>query len=234
MLTNCSCTRRCSAHLRSLLNHWRLVLFAILVLLLIARQDSAAQTVEAPGVVVTGEAIATPTPHDNFREMRQHILPEVQGAAITVTKKATVIKLDQQPPIENNNEQDLFIKAPGFLITEQHTPGQFNFSYRGLGNPQESEFTLVLRDGLPLMSDSAATPSASLPFLPLVLQALAPTIGFRSGVLEWVMISAIATKLISARLRAGGRRAFSILLEPRARSRSARKYRIRSILWTSN
>ena len=124
-----------------------------------------AQAVQAPDVVVTGEAIATPTPHDNFREMRQHILPEVQGTAITVTKKATVIKLDQQPPVENNNEQELFVKAPGFLITEQHTPGQFNFNYRGLGNPQESEFTLVLRDGLPLMSDWIGFPTLYyLPF----------------------------------------------------------------------
>ena len=95
-------------------NHWRLVLFAILVLLLIARQDSTAQAVQAPGVVVTGEAIATPTPHDNFREMRQHIMPEVAGTKITVTKKATIIKLDQQPPLENNDLQDLFLKAPGF------------------------------------------------------------------------------------------------------------------------
>ena len=165
MLTNCSHNRRCSADLRSIQNHWRLVLFAILVLLLIARQDSTAQAVQAPDIVVTGEAIATPTPHDNFWEMRQHLLPEVQGTAITVTKKATVIKLDQQPPIENNNDQDLFIKAPGFLITEQHTPGQFNFSYRGLGNPQESEFTLVLRDGLPLMSDWIGFPT--LYYLPL-------------------------------------------------------------------
>jgi Fe(3+) dicitrate transport protein len=165
MFTNFGFNRPCSGHLRSLQNHRRLLLFASLILLLIARQDSTAQAVQAPDVVVTGEAIATPTPHDNFREMRQHILPEVQGAAITVTKKATVIKLDQQPPIENNNEQDLFIKAPGFLITEQHTPGQFNFSYRGLGNPQESEFTLVLRDGLPLMSDWIGFPT--LYYLPL-------------------------------------------------------------------
>ena len=113
MLTNSGFTRRCSAHLRSLQNHWRLVLFAILILLLIARQDSTAQTVQAPTVVVTGEAIATPTPHDNFREMRQHIMPEVSGTAITVTKKATVIKLDQQPPIENNDLQDLFHQGAG-------------------------------------------------------------------------------------------------------------------------
>jgi Fe(3+) dicitrate transport protein len=97
--------------------------------------------------------------------MRQHIMPEVSGTEITVTKKATVIKLDQQPPVEDNNEQELFIKAPGFLITEQHTPGQFNFNYRGLGNPQESEFTLVLRDGLPLMSDWIGFPT--LYYLPL-------------------------------------------------------------------
>ena len=97
--------------------------------------------------------------------MRQHIMPEVSGTEITVTKKATVIKLDQQPPVENNNQQELFTKAPGFLITEQHTPGQFNFNYRGLGNPQESEFTLVLRDGLPLMSDWIGFPT--LYYLPL-------------------------------------------------------------------
>jgi Fe(3+) dicitrate transport protein len=97
--------------------------------------------------------------------MRQHIMPEVSGTKITVTKKATVIKLDQQPPLEDNDLQGLFLKAPGFLVTEQHTPGQFNFSYRGLGNPQESEFTLVLRDGLPLMSDWIGFPT--LYYLPL-------------------------------------------------------------------
>jgi Fe(3+) dicitrate transport protein len=97
--------------------------------------------------------------------MRQHIMPEVSGTEITVTKKATVIKLDQQPPVENNDLQDLFLKAPGFQVTDQHTPGQFNFNYRGLGNPQESEFTLVLRDGLPLMSDWIGFPT--LYYLPL-------------------------------------------------------------------
>jgi len=130
-----------------------------------AKQPSDAQTAEAGRITVTGEPVATPTPHDNFREMRQHIMPEVSGTEITVTKKATVIKLDQQPPVEDNNLQELFTKAPGFLITEQHTPGQFNFSYRGLGNPQESEFTLVLRDGLPLMSDWIGFPT--LYYLPL-------------------------------------------------------------------
>jgi hypothetical protein len=165
MLKDPKSAGRSSAHSYSLFNHCWVVAVAPLVILLSIRQPIAAQTAEAAGVVVTGEAIATPTPHDNFREMRQHIMPEVSGTEITVTKKATVIKLDQQPPVEDNNEQELFIKTPGFLITEQHTPGQFNFNYRGLGNPQESEFTLVLRDGLPLMSDWIGFPT--LYYLPL-------------------------------------------------------------------
>jgi Fe(3+) dicitrate transport protein len=135
------------------------------LLLLVASQPGKAQTAEAGQVTVTGESVPTPTPHDNWREMRQHIMPEVSGTEITVTKKATVIKLDQQPPLENNDLQETFLKAPGFLVTEQHTPGQFNFSYRGLGNPQESEFTLVRRDGLPLMSDWIGFPT--LYYLPL-------------------------------------------------------------------
>ncbi|HEX5490603.1 MAG TPA: TonB-dependent receptor plug domain-containing protein [Candidatus Udaeobacter sp.] len=157
--------RRLSAHSESFPNQPWLIVIATLVVFLSIRQPIAAQTADVSGVVVTAEAVATPTPHDNFREMRQHIMPEVAGTEITVTKKATVIKLDQQPPVENNNEQELFVKAPGFLITEQHTPGQFNFNYRGLGNPQESEFTLVLRDGLPLMSDWIGFPTLYyLPF----------------------------------------------------------------------
>jgi Fe(3+) dicitrate transport protein len=111
------------------------VALAILLVSLAAKQPSDAQTAEAGRITVTGEPVATPTPHDNFREMRQHIMPEVSGTEIIVTKKATIIKLDQQPPVEDNNLQELFTKAPGFLITEQHTPGQFNFSSRGLGNP---------------------------------------------------------------------------------------------------
>ncbi|MGA7275059.1 MAG: TonB-dependent receptor plug domain-containing protein, partial [Candidatus Udaeobacter sp.] len=158
-------TWRFSTQSQSLGNHRWLTVLSVLILVFTARHPSTAQTVQAPAVTVTGAPVPTPTPHDNWREMRQHIMPEVSGAKITVTKKATIIKLDQQPPVENNDLQDLFLKAPGFLVTDQHTPGQFNFSYRGLGNPQESEFTTVLRDGLPLASDWIGFPT--LYYLPL-------------------------------------------------------------------
>ena len=98
MVRNHSGTWRSSAYSRSLSNYRWVVAFAFLTLLLVARQPSKAQTAEAGQVTVTGEPVPTPTPHDNWREMRQHIMPEVSGTEITVTKKATVIKLDQQPP----------------------------------------------------------------------------------------------------------------------------------------
>ena len=120
---------------------------------------------ETPRLEVTGQPLASPTPWDDRKAKLDHIMSEVSGTEITVTKKATVIKLDQQPPIQNNNLQEQFTKAPGLIVSEQQNPGQFNFSYRGLGNPQESEYTLFLQDGLPLMSDWIGFPT--LYYLPV-------------------------------------------------------------------
>ncbi|MEO7168019.1 MAG: TonB-dependent receptor [Chthoniobacterales bacterium] len=124
-----------------------------------------AQSADTPQIIVRGEAIPSPTPHDDWKAKLDHIMSEVSATQITVTKKATVIKLDQQPTVANNNLQELFTKAPGLLITEQNTPGQFNFSYRGLGNPQESEFVTVLMDGIPLAADWIGFPT--LYYLPV-------------------------------------------------------------------
>jgi Fe(3+) dicitrate transport protein len=124
-----------------------------------------AQTAQSERVTVVGGPVPSPTPYDDWKAKLDHIMSEVSGTQITVTKKATVIKLDQQPTVVGNNNQEEFTRAPGLLISEQHTPGQFNFSYRGLGNPQESEFVLALQDGLPLMSDWIGFPT--LYYLPL-------------------------------------------------------------------
>lgn len=121
--------------------------------------QTAARVPETPRLEVTGQPLPTPTPSDDARPKLNHIMKEVSGTEITVTKKATVIKLDQQPTVINNNQQEIFSKAPGLLITEQQTPGQFNISYRGLGNPQESEFILVLQDRVPIMTDWIGFPT---------------------------------------------------------------------------
>ncbi len=117
-------------------------------------QSAAASTIETGRIEVRGKPVASSTPtQDDARPKLEHIMREVSGTQITVTKKATVIELDKQPPVENNNLQELFVKAPGLIVSEQQNPGQFNFTYRGLGNPQESECTLFLQNGLPLRSD---------------------------------------------------------------------------------
>ncbi|MBM7127531.1 TonB-dependent receptor family protein [Dyella flava] len=86
-------------------------------------------------------------------------MPEVDGPKITVTKKTTVTHLDNQPTVIGNNLNQVFARTPGVLVSEQPTPTQFNFSYRGIGNPQESEFVLVMQDGIPLEGDWIGFPT---------------------------------------------------------------------------
>ena len=118
----------------------------------------AQQAVES-GIIVTGEPVSTPHPHDDTRPKLEHIMREVSETQVTVTKKATVINLDKEAPIQANNLQQMFTKAPGLIVSEQQSPGQYNYSYRGLGNPQESEYTLFLQDGLPLMAEWIGFPT---------------------------------------------------------------------------
>src|SRR6187431_317905 len=69
-------------------------------------------TMEEPRIVVTGTAVPEPTPsHDDFRAKLDHIMREVDGTQITVTKKATAIKLELQPTVVNQNQQELYNKA---------------------------------------------------------------------------------------------------------------------------
>ena len=139
--------------------------FLLTGLLLSAAPFASAQTGLSEESRVVVSATPTPTPFDDWKAKLNHIMSEVSETQITVTKKATVIKLEQQPPVQNNNLQELYTKAPGLLVTEQNTPGQFNLSYRGLGNPQESEYVTVLQDGIPLMADWIGFPT--LYYLPL-------------------------------------------------------------------
>jgi Fe(3+) dicitrate transport protein len=124
-----------------------------------SRSLHAQEAVTTQTITVTGEPVATPHPHDDTRPKLEHIMREVSETQITVTKKATVIPLDKQAPNEGNNNQELFTKTPGLIVSEQQNPGQFNYSYRGLGNPQESEYTLFLQDGLPLMAEWIGFPT---------------------------------------------------------------------------
>ncbi len=95
----------------------------------------------------------------NRRTRYAHSLPEVDGPTITVTKKTSVVQLDGVPTIIDNNQRELFDRLPGIIIAEQQNPTALNLSYRGLGNPQESEYLLLMQDGIPLEMDWIGYPT---------------------------------------------------------------------------
>src|ERR1700749_5064439 len=88
-----------------------------------------------------------------------HTLPEVDGPTITVTKKTSVVQLNEVPTIIDNNQRELFDRLPGIVLAEQQNPTELNLSYRGLGNPQESEYVLLMQDGIPLEMDWIGYPT---------------------------------------------------------------------------
>src|SRR5574337_221677 len=96
---------------------------------------------------------------ETLKAKLEHLLPEVDGTKITVTKKTSVTHLADQPTVIGNNLDQLLARSPGVQVSQQPTPTQFNLSYRGLGNPQESEYVLVLQDGIPLASDWIGFPT---------------------------------------------------------------------------
>lgn len=97
---------------------------------------------------------------------------ELNGATLTVTKKTSVVRLDQQPTVVDGNQREIFNALPGLVIAEQADPSQLNLSYRGIGNPQESEFLLVLQDGIPIASDFLAFPTLHVTPVPQTVREL--------------------------------------------------------------
>jgi Fe(3+) dicitrate transport protein len=138
----------------------------------VAAQATEEQPPHGPNIVVIGDR------DDDGPEKLDHIMPEVDGAKITVTKKTSVTKLDQLPTIVDSNQRALFSRTPGLFVSEQQAPTQFNMSYRGLGNPQEAEFVLLLQDGLPISTDWIGFPTAY--YMPLP-QSLAEVQLIRGG-----------------------------------------------------
>lgn len=101
----------------------------------------------------------------NMETKRAHLMPEVDGAQITVTKKNSVVKLDEQATLIDGDLRQMFARMPGVLVSEQQTPSKANLNYRGIGNPQEAEYVLSLQDGIPIVSDWIGVPT--LYYLPV-------------------------------------------------------------------
>ncbi len=89
----------------------------------------------------------------------QYLMPEVDGALITATTKVTVTHMDQIPTVAQDNLTQLFVRTPGIIVSQEQDPLRVNLTYRGLGNPQESEYVLVLQDGIPTELDWIGFPT---------------------------------------------------------------------------
>lgn len=119
-----------------------------------SKDDGVAQDDSLDSVYVEGKRWLF-----NRRTRYAHSLPEVDGPTITVTKKTSVVQLNDMPTIIDNNQRELFGRLPGIVLAEQQNPTELNLSYRGLGNPQESEYVLLLQDGIPLEMDWIGFPT---------------------------------------------------------------------------
>eukprot|EP01037_Dinobryon_pediforme_P019399 gene19399-19814_t len=89
---------------------------------------------------------------EDTRAKLEHIMREVDGPRVTVTKKSSVSITDQQPAVADDDLRALFIRTPGVLVSGQSGLADIRLSYRGLGTPQ------VLQDGLPLLDDRIGAP----------------------------------------------------------------------------
>ena len=85
-------------------------------------------------------------------------LPDVQGTRIYSGKKTENIDLREFPPISNNNFRQAIIKTPGLILSEETSP-LLSLGYRGL-EPHRSQFTQVLKDGMPIHADQFGYPEA--------------------------------------------------------------------------
>lgn len=134
-----------------------------LLLSLVSLSVSAQEDDQGPG---SHKATNLPTVNVRGEDWRKYLkaklqyqMPEVDGPKITVTKKTTVTHLENQPTVIGNNLNQTLARTPGVLVSEQPTPTQFNLSYRGIGNPQEAEYVLVMQDGIPMEGDWIGFPT---------------------------------------------------------------------------
>lgn len=67
----------------------------------------ASETTENSTIVVIGSR------PDDAPEKLDHIMREVDGTKVTVTKRTSVTKLDLVPTIVDNNQRQLFARTPG-------------------------------------------------------------------------------------------------------------------------
>jgi Fe(3+) dicitrate transport protein len=120
---------------------------------LVARAQDAGNVppVQLPAMRVEAEA-------EKDHYVQGPFLPDVQGTKINVGKKTTMLDLDALPRITGNNYRQALAQAPGLILSEETSP-LLSIGYRGL-EPHRTQFTQVLKDGIPIHADQFGYPEA--------------------------------------------------------------------------
>lgn len=107
---------------------------------------SNGSTQEMSAVVVTAETASD-------RVIQGPFLPDVVGTSIYAGKKTSVIDFDSMPQIQTDNYRQAFANTPGLLTSELSNSSLLSLSYRGIGDPHETQNMMVLKDGIPFVLD---------------------------------------------------------------------------------
>lgn len=141
--------------MKKILNTFAAVLMAG-VIVANAQQQSASERLKKP---VTDEGLQTTrlapvtvygTADSAFAS---GFMPDVTGTQIYAGKKTTVTDLEKLPSIVANNYREAFALTPGLFVSEVQNRGIVNLTYRGVGDPHESQDVLLLQDGIPIQND---------------------------------------------------------------------------------
>lgn len=115
-------------------------------------QTNAQRYEQLPEITITADAPEDPPVVIPY-------LPPVEGAKIYAGKKATSLNLQSLPEVQANNYSQAFAMTPGLMIADSTTPIA-NISYRGIGQPNESQFLMMLQDGIPIAADPQGYPES--------------------------------------------------------------------------
>jgi Fe(3+) dicitrate transport protein len=117
-----------------------------------ATDASDQEVVTLPTLRVEAEAQSDRIIHGPF-------LPEVRGTEIHAGKKTMVVDFDAMPQIQTDNYRQAFSKTPGLLTSELSNSSLLSLSFRGIGDPHESQNLMVLKDGIPFVLDVVGYPT---------------------------------------------------------------------------
>lgn len=109
--------------------------------------------------LVTLPALRVEAEAQSDRIIQGPFLPEVRGTEIHAGKKTMVVDFDAMPQIQTDNYRQAFSKTPGLLTSELSNSSLLSLSFRGIGDPHESQNLMVLKDGIPFVLDIVGYPT---------------------------------------------------------------------------